>query len=364
MDTILIVDDEPDMLDGLRAVLEEEQYRVIACSDGHEARMRVFEDPPDLIISDIRMPGMDGWALVEELRQLPLTRNTPFLFLTGHAAAETYADALRSGVDGVMTKPIRPADLVAAVRSRLERTRAIEARSAASHELFQTTLSRALPHGLNTSLHIISGYATLLESTSDLDRPSIAEYSDRIQQAARQLQASLQKLWLLLSLEEQYAMERRGSSPDQASGTPLAPALHDVVKALSSAGGRSITIDGNVEHVGLRIATPYLQDLLREVIDNAVRFSPPSSPVHVTVSTDASSATITVTDRGRGLVSGTVDGLAAFEQFQRDRFERKGHGLGLTIVHRILRLVGGDISVSGSPGEGTSVELTLRRLPT
>lgn len=362
MDTILIVDDEPDLLEGLRGILEQENFRVIDCRDGHEARLRVFEDPPDLIISDIRMPGMDGWSLVEELHQLPLTKDTPFLFLTGHAEPSTYADAIRSGVDGVLTKPIHAAELVAAVRKRLERTRSLEQRSHESHALFETTLSRALPHGLNTSLHIIGGYAALLASASDVDRENIAEYSGRIQEAVRRLQASLQKLWLLLSLEEQYSQDRGKGSPNDAAGSSLQPVVQDVVSTISAATKRPIHLTGTEADITLDLPTPLLQDLLRELVDNAARFSAAGTPVHISIQPGPTHATITIADQGRGLVSSPVEGLSAFERFQSDRFDRKGHGLGLTIVHRILRLAGGDIQVRGETGQGTTISVTLRRL--
>ncbi len=359
MDTILIVDDEPDLREGLKAILEHESFRVIACSDGHEARLRVFEDPPDLIVSDIRMPGMDGWELVNELHQLPLTKNTPFLFLTGHADHSTFAEALRSGVDGVMTKPIRPAELIATIRARLARTRSIGQESAEANALFRATLSRALPHGLNTSIHIIAGYTTLLASHIPSADAEVQEYASRIQDATRRLQVSLEKLWLVLSLEEEYAA-LLGSRTDTRRGPiALRPVVQSVAAELAQVTRRTVTVDDSVPAVDVRMNEPQLRDLIREVLENAILFSTQDKTVRVTGGAGPSSANVSIIDEGRGLTSESIEGLVAFERFQRDRFEKRGHGLGLTIIHRLLRLNAGDIRLESRAGEGTTITLTL-----
>lgn len=359
MDTILIVDDERDLREGLKAVLEHENFRVITCADGHEARLRVFEDPPDLIVSDIRMPGMDGWELVNELHQLPLTKNTPFLFLTGHADQTTFAEALRSGVDGVMTKPIRPAELVATIRARLARTRSIGQESAEANALFRATLSRALPHGLNTSIHIIAGYTTLLASHAPSADREVQEYASRIQAATRRLQVSLEKLWLVLSLEEEYAALLSSRSGVSHGPIALRPVIQSVAMELAQVTRRTVTVEDSVPDVEVRVSESHLRDLVRETLENAILFSEPTRSVRVTGSGASSRASVTIIDEGRGLSTESVEGLEAFERFQRERFEKRGHGLGLTIIHRLLRLNDGDIRLEHRTGEGTSITLTL-----
>lgn len=359
MDTVLIVDDEPDLLEGLRAVLEHEGFRVVACSDGHEARLRVFEDPPDIIISDVRMPGMDGWELVRELHQLPLTQHTPFLFLTGHVDPNTFSEALRSGVDGVMAKPIKSSELVAAVRTRLERSRAIGREGIDANALFRASLARTLPHGLNTSLHIIGGYAALLSSHIPGTDIELQSYVRKIEDASRRLQSSLEKLWLVLSLEEQFADFLGGRDKREPGTSALRPTVQAVATELSQAMHRSASIENSVPDVTVRIGDQHLKDLIREIVENAFLFSDHSRTVSVSGAVSPRAATLTVTDHGRGITKEAIEGLSSFEEFQRQRFEMRGHGLGLTIIHRILRLNNGDIRIVSTPGEGTSVSVVL-----
>src|SRR5205085_2647806 len=84
---LLVVDDDPSLLLAVSETLRAEGYEVVTARRGAEAMVRVAESLPNLIISDIRMPGMDGYALVRSLRSTPRTRLVPIIFLT--AKAET-----------------------------------------------------------------------------------------------------------------------------------------------------------------------------------------------------------------------------------------------------------------------------------
>jgi DNA-binding NarL/FixJ family response regulator len=118
---LLIVDDEPNLLLAVAACLRADGYSVATARSGAEALVRVAEAVPDLIVSDIRMPGMDGYTLARHLRSSPRTALIPIVFLT---AKDTTADRIagfRSGIDAYLTKPFEPDELLAVVTSILER---------------------------------------------------------------------------------------------------------------------------------------------------------------------------------------------------------------------------------------------------
>jgi len=110
--SVLLVDDEPHALDGLQLMVEWERYgfRVVgACRDGEEAMRLIRIDPPDLVVTDIRMPVMDGLALIEEARRSG-HRDVLFVIASGHHDFEYAARAVRLGVRHYLTKPIIPAE--------------------------------------------------------------------------------------------------------------------------------------------------------------------------------------------------------------------------------------------------------------
>jgi len=122
---LLVVDDEPNLLRAVAACLKAENYEVSTARSGHEALMHLAESVPDLIISDIRMPGMDGYKLVRQLRASQRTALVPIVFLTAKDETADRIEGFRAGIDAYLTKPFEPDELIAVVNAiliRVERT--------------------------------------------------------------------------------------------------------------------------------------------------------------------------------------------------------------------------------------------------
>lgn len=122
---LLVVDDEPNLLRAVAACLKAENYDVSTARSGHEALIHLAESVPDLIISDIRMPGMDGYKLARQLRASPRTALVPIVFLTAKDETADRIEGFRAGVDAYLTKPFEPDELIAVVNgilNRVERT--------------------------------------------------------------------------------------------------------------------------------------------------------------------------------------------------------------------------------------------------
>ena len=129
---LLVVDDEPDLLRAVALTLRVEGYEVITARNGAEAIVRVAESVPDLVISDIRMPEVNGHTLVHYLRDSPRTNLIPVIFLTAKDTTADRVAGFRSGVDAYITKPFEPEELLAAISGildRVRRTHAVIARS-------------------------------------------------------------------------------------------------------------------------------------------------------------------------------------------------------------------------------------------
>lgn len=122
---LLVVDDEPNLLRAVAACLKSGGYEVNTARSGREALMQLAEAVPDLLVSDIRMPGMDGYQLARQLRGSPRTALVPIVFLTAKDETADRIEGFRAGVDAYLTKPFEPEELIAVVDgilSRVERT--------------------------------------------------------------------------------------------------------------------------------------------------------------------------------------------------------------------------------------------------
>jgi two-component system alkaline phosphatase synthesis response regulator PhoP len=117
---ILVVDDEPGIVDIAKANLEGFGYSVIAAYDGSEALWLVTSEKPDLVILDILMPEMDGWDLLEQIEADPELSGIPVIMLTARASDEDVLRGLETGAVEYLTKPFYPQDLVAAVKINLD----------------------------------------------------------------------------------------------------------------------------------------------------------------------------------------------------------------------------------------------------
>jgi len=128
---ILVVDDEAKLLRAVAVDLRGEGYDVATARSGAEALALVAQSLPDLIVSDIRMPGMDGYQLARRLRENARTAIIPIIFLTAKDTSADRIEGFRSGVDAYITKPFEPDELlvvIAGILRRVERTHAEIAR--------------------------------------------------------------------------------------------------------------------------------------------------------------------------------------------------------------------------------------------
>jgi two-component system alkaline phosphatase synthesis response regulator PhoP len=116
---ILVVDDDRDMLTLNQLTLQRAGWEILAAQDGQQALDLADKQPPDLILLDLMMPGMDGYEVCRRLRADPRFANIPIIALTAVPAGAGHLAALDAGMTAIITKPIRPPDLVARLQTYL-----------------------------------------------------------------------------------------------------------------------------------------------------------------------------------------------------------------------------------------------------
>jgi DNA-binding response OmpR family regulator len=121
MKRILIIEDEPEMLRNLTTILRLEKFRPLFAENGRLGVDLAKTQKPDLILCDVTMPGLDGYGVIAALRADTETVTIPFIFLTANAEKLDIRAGMNLGADDYITKPVAKADLLAAIRSRLER---------------------------------------------------------------------------------------------------------------------------------------------------------------------------------------------------------------------------------------------------
>src|ERR1700745_1827246 len=121
MKKILVIEDEPEMRRNLTTVLRLEKFRPLPAENGRIGVELAKKEKPDLILCDVMMPELDGYGVIAALRADAETVTIPFIFLTAKGEKPDIRAGMTLGADDYLTKPVPKADLLAAIRSRLER---------------------------------------------------------------------------------------------------------------------------------------------------------------------------------------------------------------------------------------------------
>ncbi len=354
---VLVVDDNAANRDLAQAILEDEGYTVVLASGGEQALSLFASEAPDCVLLDIRMPGMDGFAVCSRLRELANGPETPVIFLTAMRDVDTFDRASLVGGDDFLTKPVRAAELLVRVQTSL-RLRQLDSER---RELFgevrrqRDTLTRLqlqkeqltafLVHDLKNPVGSMDLYAQLLLRDREL--------SPRSRGAAMQVQASArQMLRLLLNLLDISKSEEDQLLPRRVP-TDLASLMREVLADMAvQAEASEVTLRANEETSELAIDRDMIRRALANLVENAIRHAPQGSEVSMRLVRDADGVELRIADGGTGVPPAMRE--AIFERFvQLDvaAESRSGRGLGLAFCKLAAEAHGGRVWVEdGAPG--------------
>ncbi len=133
MNTILVIEDQPQMRKNIAFILEMENYRVLTAADGRQGLELALAQKPDLVICDVMMPELDGHGVIQGLRGNAPTATTPFIFLTAKGDKVDLRQGMNLGADDYLTKPVAREELLDAVKTRLARKKIHQAEVQSAH---------------------------------------------------------------------------------------------------------------------------------------------------------------------------------------------------------------------------------------
>jgi two-component system sensor histidine kinase/response regulator len=363
--TILLVEDNKDLRDNASLVLRLDGYKVQTASDGREAlELLEIGFVPDLIVSDIMMPHMDGYEFFEAVRQKRHLRTVPFIFLTARGSRQDVSTGRLLGADDYLIKPFDPEELLIAVRTRLRRTAEIRAEADEGLQEARRQLAELLSHELRTPLTYVTGGFSLLAEELKHQPPNATSEDVRtslelIQNGTHRLNRLAEQMVLYSQIISGNVMHRLQTSGENLELSFLIFDARDSV--LDLARERGIVFRHNLPETesltiyGLR---DLLSTAMSEVIRNAIQYSPGGTQVKLTLTREGNMAVFTVTDQGRGIrPEDQVNIWNVMSQSERDYNEQQGAGMGLPIVKGIMDAHGGQAEVDSVPGQGTQVTL-------
>jgi signal transduction histidine kinase len=357
---VLVIEDSETVLAEIEGILEANGFEVITASDGRMGLWRLWGGLPDLILCDLMMPEMDGFEVLEALRERPEWATIPFVCLTARTERQAMRRAMEMGADDYVTKPVTARELVSAVTAGLHKRARIENEASERLGDLRRSITLALPHEFRTPLSIILGYSELLvdeaEQRVDEELKSIAT---SVSAAAAQLHRLTENFLLYAQLELTARAEGQRGPFDVDKPAALHLVAEAVAQDCAANLRRTSDIECDLEPVALYLREDILRKVVTELVDNAFKFSEPGKKVRVITRQDCGRGSLTIADQGMGMVEQEIASLGAYLQFDRVVREQQGMGLGLGIVRRVAEICGGELTIESEPDRGTAVSLHL-----
>jgi signal transduction histidine kinase len=367
---VLLVDDEVDFLISLGKRLELRGLPTITASNGPDALAALDRDPVDVVVLDVRMPGMDG---IETLRRIKEAHPmVEVVMLTGHADLESALEGMRFGFFDYLTKPVQLPQLIDKIDDAFCRR---QGESAVGSEVFTDKLQQhmivadrlsslgelaaSIAHEINNPLAVIS------ESAGWLRAEARRTDSDR-SELVRSTEFALDKIESAIDRAVRISRNflRFARAPDAVVRTidlgELAAEVRDLTGKMAAHSDVAIELlvnDGAVRSVA---SDPYqLRQVLLNLVTNAIQAVGPHGRVEIRVGGGPDEVRIEVCDNGPGIPEEHLERI--FEPFFTTKGEGQGTGLGLAVSRGIVEKLGGCIEVENRPGEGCTFRLILPR---
>jgi len=348
---ILVVDDHPPNIQAVGSLLVQEGYDVMPALSGEQALQRCMQRTPDLVLLDMRMPGMDGFTVCQKLHDDLRTRDTPVIFLTAAHEREALVQAFESGAVDYVTKPFVSEELLARVKTHLELKSSRDRLAQLAQE--RAELTQVVAHDLKNPL---AGILMGAESIAKLDLPALQRT------ALQGIQDSANRC--LQFIDEYLGRWAKGDEPRsvELSRLRIKPILQDALAALRPVA--------EAQNIHLRLSVPGDPEVLanprsvRHIIDNllsnAIKYGAKNEAIDVEANVGRSGLLrVSVGDRGSGVPANQQQNL--FKRYTQLPGSNAAHssGLGLAISKDEAERMGGHIWYEDRDGGGALFVLML-----
>ena len=378
---VLIVDDDAALLEALpqALALRLTAVKVDTSDSALNALDLIQEHDYDAIVSDIKMPGMDGLALLRKIQEL--RPDTPTLLITGHGEHDLAVQALRGGAYDFIQKPIDRDYMVAALnraiqtrrmrRQLAEQQRALELHALSlerivenrTRELVEANAAKdkflsMIAHELKTPLTTLKGRTQLLQR-----RAAREELDEVVTQGLKDIERSINRLHVLVNDLLDASLMQTNMFVIHRRRCDLVQLCRHIIDEYTSGSGPALRFEAPGEPIEAEVDADRIGQVLLNLLSNAHKYSPKGYPITITVQQVGFEAIISVRDMGAGIPPEDLRHI--FDEYYRSSEVdlqaglQNGLGLGLYIAHKLVERHAGRIDVQSAPGEGSVFSVAL-----
>lgn len=362
MTKILVIEDESRIRETIKDILEFADYDVNSARNGVEGVELAQSFEPNLILCDVMMPELDGYGVLLELSQIPNLSRVPFIFLTAKATKEDMRRGMALGADDYLTKPFTSQELLAAVQSRLERHNQLKKYNTQQMDFVRQYINLTLPHELRTPLSGIMGYMYMLEDgLDDMDTDTIRSMLGAIKRASSRLHHLIENYIAygqvqLIANDPDLIEKIRGFATVKDFHIFLQQSAEQVAYEVGRMDDLHIELEPAVVHLFF----DHAKKLVSEIFSNAFKFSKQGMPVSIVGRIQDGTYVVSVTNQGRTMSQAQIDNIKVNHQFEREKYEQQGAGLGLVIAQKVLEIYDGELIIESEPDVSTTVHMVMQ----
>lgn len=367
---LLLVDDETDFRAPLRKRLAKRGFTILEAGNGEECQVIMGSDPVDVVVLDVKMPGMNGIEVLEWIRENH--PKTEVILLTGHASAADGVEGIKKGAFDYLTKPVEFEHLFRKIAQALEKRKRedekkqeAEFKARMEQQMIATerlaslgTLSTGIAHEIDNPLAIIkeaAEYMRLLlnkhEHADLLDKPKFENAIGKIETAIERAKRITHQLLGFVRKPGRFYSE-----------TDLKVLVAETVEFVGKdAENKRIHIVQDVDGAnGVIWSDPYeIRQVMINMLSNAIAAVGSDGTITVSLKDTDSRVILSVEDTGVGIPGENMEKI--FEPFFTTKPPGQGTGLGLYVTSGIVNRLGGKIDIASRVGKGTCFKITLPR---
>jgi len=356
MINILVIEDDKTVREGIIDLLKEEKYSVAGAENGAAGLAYANEIIPDLIISDILMPGLDGYGVLAKLQENPQTASIPVIFLSALSGNTDMRPNKSMCADDFLTKPYKAQDLLNAVNTKLNKI----AQYNKTIEEITDTLVYSQENVKRTPLAAVLDYSRLVaDPPPAYNFEKMKKLAENIQTSGDDLLDLIQKFITHNEIHAAYVNKSKLNEIRNTVVEDIEENIKHYSKSVADKNRRGSDIIFHLSNASIKISEGYLKRIVDEVVGNAMKFSSPGTSVKVSSVVENGFYKLTVADKGVGMPSDQIKNYELPKQFERVKNFQIDPGLGLSMVKKLVHLHDGQIIIKSETGKGTEVSILL-----
>jgi signal transduction histidine kinase len=350
--TILVIDDDESMRDSCTQILTKDGFLAEMAKDGSSGLKKIEETKPDLVLIDLKMPGISGLKVLERTNEID--PNIIAVVITGYATVESAVEAMKKGAYDFLPKPFTPDELRIIIKRGLERRRLILETESLRREkkLMEENFITMVSHQLRSPLAAILQYFEVILGGM------VGEVSGKQKEMIQKAQRRLENLMNLINDWLDVARLDNGQIINKLKPLSLKKVIKKTLedmRPLAKKNDISLELRPSPGNKNVPGDEESLKQVFSNLITNAIRYNKPKGKVIITIKETRDFIATEIQDTGIGIAEKHLPFI--FDQFYRvsrgESQKIKGTGLGLSIAKKIVEAHGGSIQVSSEDGKGS-----------